>query len=121
MDEELDKRISTPYDSIMNDASDASDNVEARVRTAATDLMAVLREEMRRTRKQRGWTQEEAARHAGMNQPLWSRIEHGGQEPGLQALLGIQLAVGVVSVEKLFGQDAPTRTGKALGMDDPGA
>jgi ribosome-binding protein aMBF1 (putative translation factor) len=67
-----------------------------------------LAERMRSTRRQFGWSQQEAADRAGVTQSMWSRIEARERDPQLSSLLRIQHALGLASLEEFFG-DAPTK------------
>jgi transcriptional regulator with XRE-family HTH domain len=72
-----------------------------------TEARRRLAERMRSTRRQFGWSQQEAADRAGVTQSMWSRVEAGERDPQLSSLLRIQHALGLASLEEFFG-DAPT-------------
>lgn len=60
-----------------------------------------LGQRVRELRKQRGWTLEQAARHAGLARSTLSKIENGQMSPTFEALK--KLAVGLsISVPQLF-------------------
>jgi transcriptional regulator with XRE-family HTH domain len=54
-----------------------------------------LAEEIRRTREQRGETQEAVARRAGLTVAAYARIERGTTNPRWTTVLGIAEALGV--------------------------
>jgi transcriptional regulator with XRE-family HTH domain len=69
---------------------------------------------MAQLRSEAGMSQRAAATRAGMDQRNWSRIERRELNPRLDSLLRIQFALGVESLESLFGVPA---TGRLLERD----
>ena len=67
--------------------------------------MSRLSERLRELRTERGWTQDELARRAGLSKSYLSRIEDGERQPSLASLLSLAQAHGV-SLASLFA--APT-------------
>ena len=59
--------------------------------------------------------QAAAARRAGIDRRNWARIEAGAIDPRLETLLKIQYALGVDSLDALFGET----TGDILGRQAP--
>jgi transcriptional regulator with XRE-family HTH domain len=57
-------------------------------------------------RSEAGMSQRAAASRAGMDPRNWSRIERRELNPRLDSLLRIQFALGVESLEGLFGASA---------------
>ncbi|MDZ7679812.1 MAG: helix-turn-helix domain-containing protein [Acidimicrobiales bacterium] len=70
-----------------------------------------MSDRIRATREQRGWSQQELARRAGVTRQLVSSIEAGRHSPNVAAALGLAAALGA-TVESLFGS-GPTRDGVA--------
>jgi len=80
-----------------------------------------LGQRVRGLRKSRGWTLEQAARHAGMARSTLSKIENGQMSPTYEALK--KLAVGLeISVPQLFTppQDPRVSGRMALTRDGEG-
>jgi transcriptional regulator with XRE-family HTH domain len=74
-----------------------------RLPAAPTDIIA---ENLRRLRADRGWTQEEAADRAGLQQPSYARIELGrSPDVKLSTLLKLAQAFDVPLSDVLNGVD----------------
>jgi transcriptional regulator with XRE-family HTH domain len=65
--------------------------------------LAAFRDQVRKTRQQRGFDQYEAAERAGISQAHWSKIERGEIDPSLAHALRIQAALDIPSIEIFFG------------------
>jgi ribosome-binding protein aMBF1 (putative translation factor) len=63
---------------------------------------------LRLLREQRAWSQDDAGRRAGMSQTEWSRVERAETNPSMTTLLRMQHALGVDSIESMFGEQ-PSR------------
>ena len=63
-------------------------------------------ERMRALRSEAKMSQRTAAHRAGMDPRNWSRIERAELHPRLDSLLRIQFALGLQSIEALFGSQA---------------
>jgi transcriptional regulator with XRE-family HTH domain len=63
-----------------------------------------FRARMKDLREQRAWSKAECARHAGLDQSEWSRIERGITAPSLQSALRIHYALQLDSMDALFGE-----------------
>jgi transcriptional regulator with XRE-family HTH domain len=72
------------------------------------ELLAIaqtrVRDQIRVLRTARRISQTRAAARIGRKQPYWSLLENGGLELTLEHLIGIQYALGLESVESLFGE-----------------
>lgn len=79
------------------------------------DVLSALGTRVRGIRQAQDLSQAEAARHAGVHQSEWSRIERGRVDPGLLALLGLQRALRVDTLEALLGDLPSQRLGRAEG------
>jgi HTH-type transcriptional regulator/antitoxin HipB len=64
---------------------------------------------LRLLREHRDWSQADAGRHAGMSQAEWSRVERAETNPSMTTLLRMQNALGVDSIETLFGEEPSRR------------
>jgi transcriptional regulator with XRE-family HTH domain len=64
---------------------------------------------LRLLREQRRWSQDDAGRRAGMSQAEWSRVERAETNPSMTTLLRMQHALGVDSIETLFGEEPSRR------------
>jgi len=69
----------------------------------------VFGDRLRTLRKQRRWSQGDAGRYAGISQTEWSRIERAETNPSMTTLLRMQHALGVDSIESLFGEEPSRR------------
>lgn len=69
-------------------------------------------------RRKSGMTQEQLAIRAGLEQSNLSKLERGDVRPLIDTVLRLQHALGLRSIEELFGElpepDAPT--GRLLGL-----
>ena len=64
-------------------------------------------ENLKRFRESKGWTQAEAAEHAGVPFRSYQNWESGGREPRLDALVRLATAFGVTPNDLLEGVGAP--------------
>jgi transcriptional regulator with XRE-family HTH domain len=78
-----------------------------------SEARARLAMRMQLLRNEAQMSQETAAARAGMDRRNWIRIERQQVQPRLDSLLGIQYALGVDSLEALFGET----TGDLFGRD----
>lgn len=63
---------------------------------AQDEYFEVFRENVRRLRTEKGWSQEETARRAGLGFHQYQRFELGtSRNPSLSTVVGIALAFGV--------------------------
>lgn len=71
------------------------------VATAGADVS--FKENLRRYREAKGWTQSEAASRAGVPFRSYQNWEIGGREPRLDALVRLAVAFGVTPNDLLEG------------------
>lgn len=88
---------------------------DRRTMEAAREALAFR---MQQLRDEAGMSQRAAARSAGMDQRNWSRIEQRELNPRLDSLLRIQYALGVDSLEALFGVAVTRRLLDEAGMEE---
>lgn len=83
------------------------------LRTLSVQSLTKAREEfgtrLRTLREQKGWSQDDAGRYAGISQTEWSRVERAETNPSMTTLLRMQHALGVDSIETLFGEEPSRR------------
>lgn len=72
----------------------------------------MFKENLRKLRETKGWTQTEAAQAAGVSFRSYQNWEIGGREPRLDALKKLAEAFEVTTDELLVGHDAPAKTSK---------
>lgn len=82
-----------------SDGNGAAQGLDLAVATAIKQVLARISE----VRDESKMSQREAARRAGMDQRLWSRIEAGESPLRLEAMLRMQHALGLASLEQLLG------------------
>jgi transcriptional regulator with XRE-family HTH domain len=91
-------------------------------RSLSDDLLAraerVVRERIRELRGQEGLSQAEAARRLGHGQWYWSRLESGAVELRLDHLLEVQAALGLDSIEALFGVLPSEQVTRGIAADE---
>ncbi len=71
---------------------------------------ALLLENIKRIRKEKGLTQQEVADGADMLVPTYSRLERGGTNPSLASMTRIANALGVPLAELLMSSELKDRT-----------
>lgn len=78
---------------------------------------AALASRVQTLRAQSHMTQGQLAERAGLTQSYVSKLERGSHSVGLDTLLGLQRALGLASIEDLFGPaatPAPTPTARII-------
>jgi transcriptional regulator with XRE-family HTH domain len=70
-------------------------------------------ENLKRLRESKGWTQAEAAKHAGVPFRSYQNWESGGREPRLDALVRLAAAFGVTPNKLLEGVGTPAAVDEA--------
>ena len=60
-----------------------------------TDILSVLGNNIRKYRKDFGWTQQQLAEKSGISVPFMTQIELGRKSASLEVIQGIALALGV--------------------------
>lgn len=81
-----------------------------------TDILLVLGGNIRKFRKEFGWTQQLLAEKAGISVPFMTQIELGRKSASLEVIQGIAAALGVPYC-RLFDEpepDAPTARNLSL-------
>lgn len=76
--------------------------------TAYTDTMTTLADRVKALRIEKGWTQSELARRAGLNGQTVHRIEHGTGKGGWKSRSKIARALGI-SVASLDAEFTPSQ------------
>jgi transcriptional regulator with XRE-family HTH domain len=72
-------------------------------RDGLEDAQRAFQKRIRALREAKKWSLGEAGRASGLTGSLWRKYEEGEVEPRLTQLLRIQRALGLPSVELLFG------------------
>lgn len=80
--------------------------------------MATLADRLRRLRRDRGWTQVEAAAEAGISRAHIGKLETGGDTPGLDSLVKLARAYGV-TLDYLRSGAANDQSGLGQFVNDP--
>jgi transcriptional regulator with XRE-family HTH domain len=74
-----------------------------------TTQLAGIGFRLRELRSQHGWTLEELAERSGLSKPFLSRLEAGGRQPSIAALLTLARAFGV-AMGAMFESSVPAET-----------
>jgi transcriptional regulator with XRE-family HTH domain len=85
---------------------------------AIDDALAAFSARVAQLRHQSGMTQEQLAARAGLEQSNLSKLERGDHRPLIDTVLRLQHALGLRSIEELFG-DVPepnAPTARLLGL-----
>jgi transcriptional regulator with XRE-family HTH domain len=80
---------------------------------AVNQLMAELPLRIASERLRSGLTVSAAAARAGFEPSYWGKLERGTTEPGIRNLLRVQYALGLESLEPLFGAPSGRRLSEA--------
>jgi transcriptional regulator with XRE-family HTH domain len=95
----------------MTSDSDAAD-APMLAADAIDDALAALAARVAQLRQQSGMTQKQLAARAGLEQSNVSKLERGDHRPLIDTVLRLQHALGLRSIEELFGDlpepNAPT-------------
>ena len=71
---------------------------------------ALLLDNIKRIRKEKGMSQKDVAENAEMLVPTYSRLERGGSTPGLSTIVKIASALDVSVVELFLSSDIKDRS-----------
>jgi transcriptional regulator with XRE-family HTH domain len=101
----------------MTSESDATDPPTLAA-DAINDALAAFAARVVQLRRQSGMTQDQLAARAGLEQSNLSKLERGDHRPLIDTMLRLQHALGLRSIEELFG-DLPEHnapTARLLGL-----
>jgi transcriptional regulator with XRE-family HTH domain len=65
--------------------------------------LTVFSRRLRALREERNWSLGNAEAVSGVTRSYWRKLETGNHQPGLIALLRVQRAFGLASLDSLFG------------------
>lgn len=72
------------------------------------DIAQQIGARLKSLREQKGWTIREVAERADLSESNLGRLERGLQLPGMENALDLAAALGLRSVEELFGPLLPS-------------
>ncbi len=88
---------------ILHEPSDEHESFPTLDSALLNEVKRTVRARIRSLREGRGMTQEHAAKRVGLDQSQWSKLESGKVDLDLDALVRIQAALSLHSIEELFG------------------
>jgi transcriptional regulator with XRE-family HTH domain len=86
---------------------------------ARSELLRALGEALKRSRHQRGWSQEEAAWHCGVYRTYFSMVERGERNPTYASLIKLSNGLGLSPAELVALAESLERPQKAAVSQRP--